>query len=48
MNIFAYTLMCYGLTAVISLLVIAVVLGVNKCMSKLDAENGGKEAGGTS
>lgn len=40
MNIFAYTLMCYGLTAVISLLVIAVVLGVNKVMSKADATNG--------
>ena len=41
MNIFAYTLMCYGLTAVISLFVIAVVLGVNKVMSKADAQNGG-------
>lgn len=40
MNIFAYTLMCYGLTAVISLLVITIVLGVNKIMSKADAENG--------
>ena len=40
MNIFAYTLMCYGLTAVISLFVIVVVLGVNKVMNKLDAGNG--------
>ena len=40
MNIFTYTLMCYGLTAVISMLVIVVILGVNKVMSKLDAENG--------
>ncbi|SBW09780.1 conserved exported hypothetical protein [uncultured delta proteobacterium] len=40
MNIIAYTLMCYGLTIAISLLVIAVVLGVNKIMSKADAQNG--------
>lgn len=40
MNIFAYALMCYGLTAAISLLVIVVVLGVNKVMSKLDADSG--------
>lgn len=40
MDIISYTLMCYGLTAVISLLVIAVVLGVNKVMSKSDVQNG--------
>jgi hypothetical protein len=40
MDIITYTLMCYGLTAVISLLVIAVVLGVNKIMSKPDVQNG--------
>ena len=39
MNIFAYTLMCYGLTAVISLGVIVVVLGVNKVMNKFADEN---------
>ena len=42
MNIFAYTLMCYGLTAAISLFMIIVVLGVNKVMSKIDAKNGDK------
>lgn len=42
MNVVTYTLMCYGLTAAISLLVIAVVLGVNKIMSKTDAQNGGE------
>ncbi len=40
MNIFTYTLMCYGLTAVISLLVVVVVLGVNKVMHKAEAGNG--------
>ena len=39
MNIFTYTLMCYGLTAVISLLVIAVVLGVDKLMKDADNPN---------
>jgi hypothetical protein len=40
MDIITYTLMCYGITAAISLLVIAIVLGVNKIMSKADARNG--------
>ncbi len=40
MHIVTYTLMCYGITAVISLLVIVIVLGVNKVMSKADARNG--------
>jgi len=42
MNIFVYTLMCYGLTAVISLSVILVILGVNKVMNKFADENGDK------
>lgn len=40
MSLITYALMCYGLTAVISLMVIAVVLGVNSLMSKADKENG--------
>jgi hypothetical protein len=41
MGIITYTLMCYGLTAVISLLVIAIILGINSIMSKTDSQNGG-------
>ena len=33
MNIFTYTLMCYGLTAVISFLVVALIVGINKVMN---------------
>lgn len=40
MNVITYALLCYGLTAVISLLVIAIVLGVNSVMSKSDNGNG--------
>lgn len=40
MDIILYALKCYGLTIVISLLVIVVILGVNKVMNKLDAQNG--------
>ena len=39
MNVITYALACYGLTAVISLLVIAVILGINGVMSRID-ENG--------
>lgn len=39
MNIITYALMCYGLTAVISLLVIAVILCINGIMNKAD-DNG--------
>ena len=39
MNVITYALLCYGLTAVISLLVIAVVLGINGVMSKVN-DNG--------
>ena len=39
MNVITYALMAYGLTAVISLLVIAVILGINGIMSRID-ENG--------
>lgn len=41
MGIITYTLMCYGLTAVISLAVIVVILGVNSIMNKSDSQNGG-------
>ena len=40
MSIISYALMCYGLTAVISLLVIAVILGINSVMSKNDNGEG--------
>ena len=39
MNIYTYTLACYGITAVISLLVIAVVLGVDKLMKDSETSN---------
>lgn len=40
MDIILYALQCYGLTAIISLLVIVVILGVNKAMNKFDSQNG--------
>lgn len=40
MNPIAYALVTYGITAVISLLVVAVVLIVNGVMSKADKQNG--------
>lgn len=33
MNIFTYTLMCYGLTAVISFLVVGLIVGINKILN---------------
>lgn len=39
MNILTYALLCYGLTAAISLLAIAVALGINKALDKDDAES---------
>ena len=39
MNIYTYTLACYGLTAVISLFVIAVILGVDKLMKDSETSN---------
>lgn len=32
-NIFIYTLMCYGLTALISFLVIGLIVGINKVLN---------------
>lgn len=40
MEIILYALKCYGLTAIISLLVIVVILGVNKAMNKVNGQNG--------
>ncbi len=40
MNVITYALLCYGLTAVISLAVVAVVLVINSVMSKSDNGNG--------
>jgi hypothetical protein len=34
MNIVPYALMCYGLMAVISLIVIAIIVGVSKIMGE--------------
>ncbi|WP_255308536.1 hypothetical protein [Gilliamella sp. wkB108] len=34
MNIFLYTLFCYGITAAISYIVIALVIFISKVMSK--------------
>lgn len=39
MGIFSYALFSYGLTAVISLLLIAVVVGLNKVMHKLNIQD---------
>lgn len=33
MNIFLYTLMCYGLTAVISFIVVALIVSINRVMN---------------
>ena len=41
MNLITYALVAYGVTAVISLLTIVAVIGVNKIMSKPDNENQG-------
>jgi hypothetical protein len=42
MHIITYTALCYGLTAVISLLVIAIVIGVNSVVSKLESKSESK------
>lgn len=39
MGIVSYALFSYGLTAVISLLLIAVVVGLNKVMHKLNIQD---------
>lgn len=39
MNVITYSLICYGLTAIISFLVIGVVLGINRIMSNGDKQN---------
>ena len=39
MNPILYALVTYGITAVISLLTIAVILGVNSIMNKSDKHN---------
>ncbi|CAK7008951.1 MAG: hypothetical protein DELT_00363 [Desulfovibrio sp.] len=40
MSIITYALTAYGITAVISLLTVAVILVVNSLMSKSDKQNG--------
>lgn len=40
MSIISYALLTYGITAVISLLTVAVILVVNSIMSKSDKQNG--------
>jgi hypothetical protein len=40
MGIISYALVTYGITAIISLLTIAVILGVNSIMSKSDKQDG--------
>jgi hypothetical protein len=39
LDIFSYALFSYALTAVISLLLIAVVVGINKVMHKLNIQD---------
>jgi len=39
MNVIAYSLMCYGLTALISFMVIGIVLVVNGIVSRVDKQN---------
>ena len=38
MNILTYTLICYGITAVISFFVIALIILINKVMSRSDTK----------
>ena len=38
MNVIAYSLMCYGITALISFMVIGIVLVVNNVVSKADKQ----------
>ena len=38
MNVIAYSLMCYGITAAISFMVIGIVLVVNNVVSKADKQ----------
>lgn len=45
MGIIPYTFMTYGLTAVISLLVVGIIVGISKLTGRSeDAENGGEES----
>lgn len=39
MNIYSYALFSFGLTAAISLLLIAVIVGTNKIMEKLNIQD---------
>ncbi|WP_164496939.1 hypothetical protein [Flavonifractor sp. An9] len=46
MGIIPYTLMTYGLTAVISLLVVAIIVGISKLTGRSEgAEDEGEEEG---
>lgn len=40
MNVITYALVCYGLTAVISFMVISIVLVINAVATKADKQNG--------
>ena len=40
MSVITYALVCYGLTAVISFMVIGMILVINSVMSKADRQNG--------
>ena len=39
MNVIAYSLMCYAITAVISFMVIGIALAINNIVSKLDKQS---------
>ena len=40
MNVFVYTLMCYGLTIVISFLVVGMIVLINKVVSAAERKGG--------
>ncbi len=43
MNVILYSLMCYGITAIISFAVVAVVVGINNVMNRYAGD--GEEEG---
>ncbi len=43
MSILSYSLMAYGLTAVLSLLVVAIIVGISKLTGKSGSDEDGEE-----